>query len=187
MSCYFGCFRPGARAVTDDAITLLLPAVLRNLDLAFDKKGAMKNERSCARFLECLYTIAAKYPAVVTRSLMLKVVPVALASIVTCVTTAAATHYFLHCPARLADVALVLKQTLSLLRTSEISRKNAKLNVLRILHARTPAEEDMFNVVSPYLQTFLLDRDANVQAATIGLLHDLVPRLSLDEVRASDV
>ena len=56
-----------------DAIALLLPGVLKNIELAFEKKGALKAERSSARFLECLQSVANYYPAAVSGSLMMKV------------------------------------------------------------------------------------------------------------------
>ncbi len=57
---------------------------------------------------------------------------------------------------------------MSLLRTSEINRRNAKLSVLRIVQARVEDEPDLFRILHPFLATFLLDREAGVQASGLN-------------------
>ena len=57
---------------------------------------------------------------------------------------------------------------MSLLRTSEINRRNAKLSVLRIVQARVGDEPDLFRILHPFLATFLLDREAGVQASGLN-------------------
>jgi hypothetical protein len=57
----------------NDAIALLVPSVLRELDNAHDKRGKAKNDRGMSRFLESLQAIAVNYPPIVDDGLLSKV------------------------------------------------------------------------------------------------------------------
>ena len=73
-------------------------------------------------------------------------------------------------------------QTLALLNTSDISRKNSKLYVLRIARARLTDGPELFHMLSPTLHTFILDHDALVQGTTLDLLTELVPSIAAPQV-----
>jgi hypothetical protein len=54
-----------------DAIALLLPSVVTNIQAAYAKRGSsMKDERGTIRFLDCLQIIALHYPLVVDTQLL---------------------------------------------------------------------------------------------------------------------
>ncbi len=61
------------RSSPHDAISLLLPTVLTNLQLAYTKKGAAINDRGLVRFLDTLQIVALHFPAIVDLPLLSKV------------------------------------------------------------------------------------------------------------------
>ena len=61
------------RITANDAIVLLLPAVVTNLQAALVRKPAAKNERGTGRFLDCLQILALHYPPIVDSQFFSKV------------------------------------------------------------------------------------------------------------------
>ena len=76
-------------------------------------------------------------------------------------------------------------QSLALLNNSEVSRKNFKLYILRVARARLADGPELFHLISPCLHTFFLDGSPLVQTAGLDLVSQLLPSLTVAQVRLS--